>query len=232
MPKGALIDFGPTAGLYYSNGKFYDAAGNRVDPRSYTPPAPPPPAPAPIAPPQASKPFALPSFDASMFGEPPAAQAPASLPPPIEQAPPPPAPLPNFTAPPAETAQPALSPFIPQPAASPLPSFAGNVVAPPPMTQAGVSPVGPTPERVPFVAAPSGGLLEARPYSPAPEMPGYAQARTGVPFRAPEAADLGNLFGRMTTPGQAPQPFGKPAAAEDDRDVNSLLRAVYGRIPF
>ena len=222
MPKGSLIDFGPTAGLYYSNGKFYDEAGNRVDPsKRPAPAAPAQAAPAAVAPPVPAKPFALPSFDASQFGTPPAAEAP----PPV-QATPQPAPLPSFMQPP-EPVQSPLPSFMPPPAESPLPSFE-NMVAPPPMTQASVSAVGPTPERVPFAQAPAGGLLQAQNYSAAPDMPGYAQARTGSPFRAPpQAADLGNLFGQMSKP----QPFGAPVRADED-DMNSLLRAAYGRNSF
>lgn len=52
-----VIDSGPTAGLVYQNGKFYDAAGNQVNPNTYQSPA----VPAGIAP-QAAPIYSAPTY--------------------------------------------------------------------------------------------------------------------------------------------------------------------------
>ncbi|TFI59120.1 hypothetical protein E2493_06235 [Sphingomonas parva] len=175
--KRPVIEFGPTAGLVYENGRFFDpSTGEQIDPANRPSPITAP-APAAAAAPPPSRPLAppsLPSFD------PPAPQAAPALG--------------------GGTSVSSLPSFSPPAAASPLPTFQDPAV----------SPVGFAPPSPPFVAAPSGGLILAQDYTPAPIVPGYAQARSGVPFTAPQAADIGNLFARMT--GGA-----------------DLLGAVYGR---
>jgi hypothetical protein len=68
------------------------------------------------------------------------------------------------------------------------------------LEQARTIPGGPAPAPVPLVAGPSGGLIQASPYGAAPEMPGYAMARTGNPFRA--STQQGGLFKSLTQYGQ------------------------------
>jgi hypothetical protein len=138
--------------------------------------------------------------------------------------------LPSFSPPPA-AAQPA-----PAPQAGPLPSFdprpnqfadptpiapppsttfleQAKVHEPAPMTPAGMSAVGPAPAPVPFVHGLNANPIQAQDYGRAPDMPGYAEARTGAPFRAPQPADLGNLFARIA---HGASPFGLPGYDSDD----------------
>ena len=93
--------------------------------------------------------------------------------------------LPNVFTEPAPLAPPPSSTFLDQ---------ARTNIAPPP-SPATFTPAGQAPAPMPLVSAPSAGLLRALSYSPAPQMPGYGQARSGSPFRAPQGtAPLASLF--------------------------------------
>jgi hypothetical protein len=104
---------------------------------------------------------------------------------------------------------PNLSAALPTPQPMQPASLFNPPPAPPPSTtfmeQAHVNPGTPAPAPIPIVAAPSGGLIQATPFTPAPEMPGYAQARTGNPFRAPQAPPTANLWDALAAPVLSPE---------------------------